>query len=54
MPVESIGPTVDDLVAALTAHAGYTASSPTDITFGGYAGKQLDLQLPDRPGRLHR
>ena len=42
----SIGPTVDDLVAALVAHGGYTASTPTDTMLSGYAGKQLDLQLP--------
>ncbi len=41
-----VGPTVDDLVDALTAHTAFEASSPTDVTLGGYAGKRMDLQLP--------
>ncbi len=41
-----IGPTVDDLVAALVVHGGFAASTPTDTVLSGYAGKRLDLQLP--------
>ena len=42
----AVGPTVDDLVAALRAHTAYTATEPTDITIDGHTGKQLVLQLP--------
>lgn len=41
-----VGPSVDDLVAALGAHASYTATAPTAVTLNGYAGKKIDLQLP--------
>ena len=41
-----IGPTVDDLAAALTAQTAYEATAPTDVTLGGYSGKRMDLQLP--------
>ncbi len=42
-----VGPTVDDLVAGLRANTYYTASVPTPVTIDGYAGKELELQLPD-------
>jgi hypothetical protein len=42
----AVGPTVDDLVAALRANTAYTASAPVDVVVDGHAGKQLDLQLP--------
>ena len=41
-----VGPTVDELVDALTAQTAYEVSSPTDVTLGGYAGKRMDLRLP--------
>jgi hypothetical protein len=41
-----IGPTVDDLVAALRANAHYEASEPVEVTIGGHPATQLDLQLP--------
>jgi hypothetical protein len=41
-----VGPTVDDLVAALGAQTAYTATTPIDVTLGGYSGKQMDLQMP--------
>jgi hypothetical protein len=41
-----IGPSVDDLVAALQANTSYTASEPRPITIGGFEGKVVDLQLP--------
>ena len=37
------GPTVDDLVIALSGVPGLTASEPTDVTKDGYSGKQLVL-----------
>jgi hypothetical protein len=38
-----IGPTVDDLVAALQGMRGVTASAPIEETLSGYAGKRVDL-----------
>jgi hypothetical protein len=42
----AVGPTVDDLVAALRANRAYVASAPADVTVDGYSGRQLELQLP--------
>ena len=42
----AVGPTVDDLVAALKANKSYTSSTERPITIGGYEGQQLELQLP--------
>jgi hypothetical protein len=43
------GPTVDDLVAAFTGMSdlmpGLDVTTPTDVTVGGYAGKQLTITL---------
>ena len=44
-----VGPTVDDLVAALQANTFYTSSVATPVTIDGYAGQELELQLPDDP-----
>jgi hypothetical protein len=44
-----VGPTVDDLVAALRANKNYTSTAPTPVTIDGYAGQELELQLPDDP-----
>jgi hypothetical protein len=41
-----VGPTADDLVAALQVNAHYEASEPVDVTIGGYPAKRVDLQLP--------
>lgn len=40
------GPTVDDLATALTTRPGLVATTPTDVTFGGYAGKQFTITAP--------
>ena len=42
----AVGPSVDELAAALAANAAYEATTPTDVTIGGFAGKRVDLQLP--------
>jgi len=42
-----VGPTVDDLAAALQAQAGPGASPPTDVTVGGHPGKKIELSVPD-------
>lgn len=41
-----VGPSVDELAAALAANAAYEATTPTDVTIGGFAGKRVDVQLP--------
>ena len=38
-----LGPTVDDLVNALTSMAGTEAGAVTDVQVDGHAGKQFDL-----------
>jgi hypothetical protein len=40
-----VGPTVDDLAAALAASTAYETTTPIDVTLGGFRGKQLDLVL---------
>jgi hypothetical protein len=42
----SSGPSVDDLVAALSARQDLQVSGVTDAALAGYSGKRLDLQLP--------
>ena len=44
-----VGPTVDDMVAALRANTYYTSTAATPVTIDGYAGQELELQLPDDP-----
>jgi hypothetical protein len=41
-----IGPSVDEFANALTEQTAYEATTPTDVTLGGYPGKRVDLQLP--------
>lgn len=45
----AVGPTVDDMVAALRANTFYTSSVAKPVTIDGYAGQELELQLPDDP-----
>ena len=40
------GPTVDDLVAALVAQPMRNATTPTDVTLGGYRGQYLEWSVP--------
>jgi hypothetical protein len=41
-----LGPTVDDLVEAITGLPGFSPSPVTDITLDGYAGKELTTIAP--------
>ena len=41
-----VGPTVDDLAAALVEQAGPAAIPPTDVTLDGHAGKKVELVIP--------
>ena len=45
-----VGPTVDDLATALMAQPEQHASSVSDVTVGGYAGKKVELSVPDELG----
>ena len=46
-----VGPTVDDLAAALAGSSAYESTTPVDVTLGGFSGKRLELQLaPDASG----
>jgi hypothetical protein len=42
-----VGPTVDDFVTALADHQLLDATTPVGVTVDGYAGKALDLQVPE-------
>ncbi len=41
------GPTVDDLVDALTTQRFRHATEPTDVSLGGYQGRSLTWSVPD-------
>ncbi len=41
-----VGPTVDDLVTALTSSDDFETSEPEDVTLGGYSGKKLVVTMP--------
>lgn len=41
-----IGPTVDDLLRALAGQGGSDASTPVDVTLGGYPAKRIEMSIP--------
>ncbi len=41
-----VGTTVDELVSALEDQEGRQASSPTDVTLGGFPAKRIELTVP--------
>jgi hypothetical protein len=41
-----VGPTVDDLAVAIASQAGRDASPVTDVTFGGYPAKRMEISIP--------
>jgi hypothetical protein len=41
-----VGPTVDDLVTALTANTSYTSTTPSPLTLGEFEGQELVIQVP--------
>lgn len=45
-----VGPSVDDLVAAISSLDGFAASPPVDLTIDGYHGKRFTLTTPRDPG----
>jgi hypothetical protein len=44
--VPPVGPSVDDLVVALTNLAGFEATDPVDVSVDGFHGKQFELTAP--------
>jgi hypothetical protein len=46
LPGSATGPTVDDLIAGLSARALRDATAPTDITVDGFFGKAIELSVP--------
>ena len=45
-----VGPSVDDLVAAISSLEGFEASAPIDLIVDGYHGKSFTLTTPRNPG----
>jgi hypothetical protein len=43
---QSLGPTVDDFVAALAGQPGRDATEPTNVTVDGFSGKRLQVSVP--------
>jgi hypothetical protein len=43
----AVGPTVDDLATALMEQPLQNASSVSDVTLGGHAGKKVEMSVPD-------
>jgi hypothetical protein len=41
-----VGPSVDDMVAALRANTYYTSTVAKPVTIDGYSGQELTLQMP--------
>jgi hypothetical protein len=41
-----VGPTVEDLVAAISNLSGFEATAPVDVTSGDFAGKEFELTAP--------
>lgn len=46
----AVGPSVDDLVAALSSLAGFEATDPVEVTGDGFAGQQFELTASAEPG----
>ncbi len=42
-----LGPSVDDLVGALTSLPGYEATTPTEVTVSGFRGVEFELTAPE-------
>jgi hypothetical protein len=49
-PDSPVGPTVDDLVAALVAQPQTTSTAVTDVTISGFAGKHVEIDFTSEDG----
>ena len=45
-PNAPVGPSVDEMVVALSAQAMRNATAPTELTVDGFAGKAIELTVP--------
>jgi hypothetical protein len=45
-----VGPSVDDLVVAISSLEGFEATAPVALTVSGYQGKRFTLTTPQDPG----
>lgn len=45
-----VGPSVDDLVAAISSLDGFVATAATDVTVDGFQGKQFTVTAPEIEG----
>ncbi len=45
----AVGPSVDDLVMAITSLRGFQATRPVPVTLDGFAGRHLELTAPAAP-----
>jgi hypothetical protein len=45
-----VGPSVDDLVTAISSLEGYEATAPEDVTVSGFSGKEFTLTAPETEG----
>jgi hypothetical protein len=45
-----VGPSVADLVSAISGLKGFQGSAPVDLTIDGYHGKRFTLTTPQNPG----
>lgn len=43
----AVGPTVDDLANAISGLEDRVTTAPADVTVDGYAGKELEMTIPD-------
>jgi hypothetical protein len=43
-----VGPTVDELVAAIVNLDGFESTTPVDVTVDGYRGKEFEVTAPPR------
>ncbi|HET8777836.1 MAG TPA: hypothetical protein VFN76_09260, partial [Candidatus Limnocylindria bacterium] len=46
----AVGPSVDDLVTAISSLSGFEASTPTDSSVGGYRAKRFTVTAPTTSG----
>jgi hypothetical protein len=48
--LRNVGPTADELVAALLDLPGYDVADPVPVTVGGVSGQRIDISVPELSG----